>query len=404
MMQMSQAEASDLEFPFPVVESLEPAPEHARLRQDQPVVRVKLPSGDSAWLVTRHADVRLVFSDTRFSRAAACRPGAPRLMPGVEADPESIVSKDPPDHSRLRKLVAPAFTPKRVEGMRARTQEVVTQLLDALESSGRPADFVSGFSAQLPMIVICDLLGVPQQDRQQFRAWAAAMFGATPNTMKEALAARGALIAYMGGMVEAKRANPTDDLLGVLVAFRDEDDRLTERELVSFAGGLLIAGYETTANRLATTILMLLRRPDQLALLQADAGLIPNAVEEALRYVSGGAAGGFMRVATVDVELRGQTIRAGDGVIAVTNAANRDPAVFPEADRFDVTRAPAQHMTFGHGIHYCVGAQLARIELQEALRGVLARFPKLRLAVPESELQWRKNVIIHSLQALPITW
>jgi len=368
------------------------------------VVRVTLPSGDLAWLVTRHEDVRLVFSDPRFSRAAASRPGAPRLMPGVEGDPESIVSKDPPDHTRLRKLVSPAFTARRMEDMRPRIRATAAHLLDEVEQAGPPADLVAAFFSQLPMIVICDLLGIPDGDREKFRAWSSAMFSVTPSTLKAGLEARNALIAYMGSLVEAKRAAPSDDLLGVLIAHHDEGDRLSDRELVSFAGGLLVAGYETTSNRLATTVLMLLRRPDQLALLQADEELLSNAVEEALRYVSGGAAGGFMRVAAVDVELRGVTIRAGDGVIAVTGSANRDPDAFPDPDRFDITRAPGPHTTFGHGIHHCVGAQLARIELQEGLRELFRRFPRLHLAVSEAELAWRKNVVIQSLLSMPVTW
>lgn len=395
---------ADPTFPFPITSSLEPSAEYARLRENQPVVRVTLPSGDSAWLVTRHQDVRQVFSDTRFSRAAASRPGAPRLMPGVEGDPESIVSKDPPDHTRLRKLVAPAFSPKRMEGMRSTVVATVNRLLDALEQRGQPADLIAGFCSLLPMITICDLLGVPPADQDQFRAWSTAMFGTTPAAMKAGIEARTALIAYMKDLVDRKRATPSDDLLGVLIAYHDEGDRLTERELISFAGGLVVAGYETTANRLASTVLMLLRHPDQLALLRRDDSLLPNAVEEALRYVPGGAAGGFMRVALEDIELGGVTIHAGDGVIAVTNSANRDPAAFSDPDRFDVSREPGPHTTLGHGIHYCVGAQLARVELQEALRGLLQRFPNLRLAVPESELSWRKNVVIHSLLSLPVAW
>ncbi|MDX5459245.1 cytochrome P450 [Micromonospora tulbaghiae] len=393
-----------LPFPFPITSSLEPSPEYARLREEQPLARVKLPSGDEAWIATRYEDVRKVFSDLRFSRAAASRPGAPQLMPGIEGDPNSVVSKDPPDHTRMRKLVAPAFTSRRMETMREEVRRTVTELLDAMEQAGPPADLVASLTSPLPIIVICDLLGVPAADRDRFRGWSNAMFATSPEGMKDAMAARNALIGYLAAMVEARRSAPTDDLLGVLINYRDQEDRLTEPELISFAGGLIVAGYETTANRFANAVLMLMRHSEQRAMLQADDSLLPGAVEEALRYIPGGAAGGLMRVALEDVELGGVTIRAGEGVIAITNSANRDPSVFPDPDRFDITRTPGPHTTFGHGIHHCVGAQLARIELQVGLGELLRRFPKLELAVPEEELPWRKNVVIHSLTGMPVRW
>lgn len=397
-------EGKPLRFPFPTVSALEPSPEYARLRREQPVARVVLPSGDLAWLVTRHDDVLQVFSDPRFSRAAASLPGAPRLMPGVESDPDSIVSKDPPDHTRLRRLVSPAFTPRRMEKRREQIRETVTRLLDEIEAAGPPSDLVATLSGPLPMIVISDLLGVPAADRDRFRAWSSAMFATSPDAMEAGVEARRALIAFLGELVAARRGAPSDDLLGVLIAYQEEGDRLTERELISFAGGLIVAGYETTSNRLANAVLTLLRHHDQLALLKSDDSLLVPAVEELLRYVPGGAAGGLMRVATEDIQMRGVIIKAGDGVIAVTNSSNRDPAVFPDPDRFDITRVPGPHTTFGHGAHYCVGAQLARIELQVALGELFRRLPNLRLAVPERELPWRKNVVIHSLESLPVAW
>jgi cytochrome P450 len=391
-------------FPFPVVSSLEPSPEYARLREEQPVARVKLPSGDLAWIVTRYEDVRLVFSDPRFSRAAATHPGAPRLMPGIEGDPESIVSKDPPEHTRLRKLVAPAFTSRRLEEMRPRVQGIVAGLLDAMADGGQPADLISSLTSPLPIMVICELLGVPQSDRDRFRVWSDTMFGTSPEAIDAALAAREALIAYLAETIQARREAPASDLLGTLITFRDRDDKLSERELISFAGGLIVAGYETTANRLANAVLILLRHPSQVEALRADTGMLPQAVEELLRYIPGGAAGGLMRVATEDVELGGAKIRAGEGVIAITNSANRDPSICPDPNRFDIARPPTPHVSFGHGVHHCVGAQLARLEIQLALGELFRRFPRLRLAVPENDLEWRKNVVIHSLVTLPVAW
>ncbi|MCO8303475.1 cytochrome P450 [Streptomyces hygroscopicus] len=391
-------------FPFPIRSALDPSPEYARLRAEKPVSRVTLPSGDTAWIVTRYEDVRFVFNDARFSRQAATRPEAPKLMPGVEGDPDSIVSKDAPDHTRLRRLVAPAFTVRRIEGMREGIQSTVDGLLDTMEEAGKPGDVVSSLAGPLPIITICDLLGVPPADRDRFREWSDTMFRTSPDELETAVGARNALIGYLAAMVQERRAKPADDLLGVLIAARDNDDRLSERELISFAGGLIVAGYETTANRLANAVLVLLRNPDQLELLRADPELIADAVEELLRFIPGGAAGGLMRVAVEDVEVGGELIRAGDGVIAITNSANRDESVWDSPDRFDIIRKPGSHTSFGHGIHHCVGAQLARLELQIGIGTLLRRFPGLRLAVPEAELPWKKNVVIHALEALPVTW
>ncbi|GHJ32165.1 cytochrome P450 [Streptomyces hygroscopicus subsp. sporocinereus] len=391
-------------FPFPIRSALDPSPEYARLRAEKPVSRVTLPSGDTAWIVTRYEDVRFVFNDARFSRQAATRPEAPKLMPGVEGDPDSIVSKDAPDHTRLRRLVAPAFTVRRIEGMREGIQSTVDGLLDTMEEAGKPGDVVSSLAGPLPIITICDLLGVPPADRDRFREWSDTMFRTSPDELETAVGARNALIGYLAAMVQERRAKPADDLLGVLIAARDNDDRLSERELISFAGGLIVAGYETTANRLANAVLVLLRNPDQLELLRADPELIADAVEELLRFIPGGAAGGLMRVAVEDVAVGGELIRAGDGVIAITNSANRDESVWDSPDRFDIIRKPGSHTSFGHGIHHCVGAQLARLELQIGIGTLLRRFPGLRLAVPEAELPWKKNVVIHALEALPVTW
>ncbi|MBW8088633.1 cytochrome P450 [Streptomyces hygroscopicus subsp. hygroscopicus] len=384
--------------------ALDPSPEYARLRAEKPVSRVTLPSGDTAWIVTRYEDVRFVFNDARFSRQAATRPEAPKLMPGVEGDPDSIVSKDAPDHTRLRRLVAPAFTVRRIEGMREGIQSTVDGLLDTMEEAGKPGDVVSSLAGPLPIITICDLLGVPPADRDRFREWSDTMFRTSPDELETAVGARNALIGYLAAMVQERRAKPADDLLGVLIAARDNDDRLSERELISFAGGLIVAGYETTANRLANAVLVLLRNPGQLELLRADPELIADAVEELLRFIPGGAAGGLMRVAVEDVAVGGELIRAGDGVIAITNSANRDESVWDSPDRFDIIRKPGSHTSFGHGIHHCVGAQLARLELQIGIGTLLRRFPGLRLAVPEAELPWKKNVVIHALEALPVTW
>jgi cytochrome P450 len=393
-----------ISYPFPSPPSLyDPAPELTRLQQDQPVAPVKLPDGTTAWLVTRHADVRQVLVDPRFSRAAASGPDAPQL--GLMIANDSILGMDPPEHTRLRKLVARAFTARRVEELRPRAAKLVDALLDEIETRPRPVDLVEHFSLPLPVQVICELLGVAAGDRHIFHAWSDTLMGDWKRDPGEIQAAFDALSRYFEGLIAAKRAEPADDLMTALIDARDSQDKLSESELVTLSLGLLIAGHETTANQINMFLLTLLRHPDQLARLRADPDGIPRAVEELMRFVQLGEGGAALpRVTTEDVELSGVTVPAGAAVLPALAAANRDPATFDEAGRLDLSRTDNPHLGFGAGVHHCLGAQLARMELQEALRGLLRRMPDVRLAVPEAELRFKSGMVVRSLEALPVNW
>src|SRR6266542_316990 len=391
-------EHTPIQFPFPSPPTLyHPAPEFASLREERP-------DGKTGWLVTRHADVRQVLIDPRFSRAAASTPDAPQTMLAA-LNTDSVMSLDPPEHTRLRKLVARAFTARRVEELRPRVAKLVDELLDALEAEPRPVDLVEHFSLPLPVAVICELLGVPASDRPKFHALSDTLMSDAQVDPMHVGAAFGEFATYFAGLIAGKRAEPADDLLTALIAARDEEDRLSERELVVLGIGLLLAGHETTANQINMFLLTLLHHPEQLAYLRANLDAIAPAVEELMRFVQlgdGGAA--FPRVTTEEVELSGVTLPAGVAVLPVLSAANRDPAAFADPDRLDLTRTDNPHVGFGAGVHHCLGAQLARMELQEALRGVLRRLPGLRVAVPDSELRFKSGMIIRSLETLPVTW
>jgi cytochrome P450 len=386
-------------FPFDTPPHLDHEPEHALLRADGPLVRVRLDDGATVWVAARHGAVRAVLSDQRFSRAAASGPGAPTITPGVADQPELLVNMDPPEHSRLRGLLASAFTARMVEQRRPRVREIVDGLLDAMAQQGPPADLVAGLAVPLPITVLCDVLGMPYEDVAHVRRWTEEAQLAD----ERAALAMGAMAAYVADLVAGKRRNPGDDLLTRLIEARDRDDRLSERELVSTTFGLIGAGYETTAGQIPISLLALLRHPDQLDLLRARPELVPGAVEELLRFTRLLPAA-FGRVATADVELDGVTVAAGDTVFPLNTSANRDERTYPDPNRLDVTREGPPHLAFGAGPHACLGAPLARVELQEALAGLIGRFPGLALAVPESELEWRRGGFLRGVRSLPVRW
>jgi cytochrome P450 len=396
-----------LSFPLPDPPTLyAPLPELAEVQRDEPVVRVKTADGGVAYLVTRYADVRTVLVDPRFSRAAAARSEAAAADFGLGAlATESIAGMDPPDHTRLRRLVVRAFTARRVEELRPRAAEIVGDLIDHLVTLDQPADLVDNFSLPLPVKVICELLGVPADDRHKFHGWSDTMLsgpGADPAVLGGALQAMG---DYLGGLIYLKRQNPADDLMSALIAARDEGDKLTEEELVRMCVGVLIGGHETTANQINMVLLTLRRFPEERARLQADPALIPGAVEELMRFVQlGNGATSLPRVTTEDVELGGVTIPAGAVVLPGIAVANRDPGAYDDPDSLDVARPDVSHLSFGAGVHHCLGAQLARMELQEALRGLLTRLPDLQIAVPDEELRFKQGMIVRSVETLPVTW
>lgn len=384
----------------------EPAPDLRDLATKCPVTRVRLPDDSTAWLVTGYNEAREMLIDPRYSRALVFTDDRPRRGIDIIAV-DGLLSKDPPEHSRLRKLVAGAFTERRIQALRPRVTEIVDELIDALRASPRPADLVRSFSLALPARVICLLLGVPAGDVDKFHGWSNAMFGdwsRSPGAINEAYAA---METYMSELIAGKREAPGDDLIDVLISARDAEDKLSEVELVHFCIGLLAAGHETTANMINMSFVTLCEHPDQLARLRADPGLIPGAVEEFMRYVTIGGRGnigGPRRITREEVCLGGVRIPAGESVIHMTPAANRDSAVFDDPDRFDVTRPPQSHLGFGAGAHHCLGAQLARMELQEAYRGLLTRLPGLRMTIPVADLQFREGQSIASMRELPVTW
>jgi cytochrome P450 len=384
------------------VSPADPAPEVFAQLKSCPVAQGELPDGSTAWLVGGYEQVRQVLTDQRFSRALAVAPG--RSLLGFELSAaDSIIAMDPPGHTRLRKLVASAFTVRRVEALRPRVAAIVDELIGAFTARPQPADLVTSFSLPLPVRVICELLGVPAAGMEKFRGWSGTLMGDWEQDSGEILTALAELYEYFAELIPIKRTRPGDDLLTALIAARDSGDRLSEDELTNLACTILVAGYETTANHISLSVLALLDHPAEMARLRADPGLIPRAVEELVRYVRIGVLP-LARVSTENVELGGVMIPAGEAVLPMTMAANRDPSAFSEPDRFDVSRAPFSHLGFGSGAHHCLGAQLARVELQEALRGLLTRLPGLASAMQPADLRFKPGMAIHNLRSLPMTW
>jgi cytochrome P450 len=382
-----------------------PEPVRAMWRQC-PVREVTTASGGSAWLVTGMEQVRAVLSDERFSRAEARRLGAV-IGPAAVFSRPGINDLDAPEHTRQRRLVAAAFTARRIRALRPRIQQLADELIADLVAAGPPADLTAGLSYSLPIATICEILGVPYADKERFTSWADRVVSLNAYPPEEAMAALRALIEYTAELIATKRREPDDSLLHALITARDEADRLTEDELINLGCGLLLAGYESTATMLGKGLIALLDNSDQLDRLRADPSLVPNAVEEVLRYATLGVRphGGLIRATTDDVELDGVTIPAHTVVHAANPAANFDPATFPDADRFDITRPnAADHVTFGYGMHRCLGAQLARMELEVAFGSVLAAFPGLRLAGSVADVRYTSGKLITGVRELRVTW
>jgi pimeloyl-[acyl-carrier protein] synthase len=398
-----------LEFnPFLPEVHEDPYPLYHRLRATDPVHRSPL----GFWVLTRHADVLAVLRDPRMSRdprrserVALLRATAEvdELLAAEEAAP-SMLFVDPPDHTRLRTLVNKAFTPAAVERLRPRVEELVAGLLDRAAGAGA-MDVVEELAYPLPVTVICELFGVPEADRDRFRAWSRGLVHlldplVAADALERALHARQALRGYLGGLIAERRAHPAGDLLTALIAAEDQGHQLTEAELVSMCVLLLVAGHETTVNLIANGMLALLRDPEARARLQADPALARGAVEELLRYDS--PVQFTSRHALEDLDVSGRRVRAGETVVAVLGAANRDPAQFPGPDRLDLARAPNRHLAFGGGIHFCLGAPLARMEAAVAIPAMLARLPGLAQG-PGPPLR-RDTVTLRGLSSLPVTF
>ena len=404
----AQEGPGDLVFPFSGSSYRGPAPEYADLRAQCPVARVKTDGGVDAWLLSRYDDVREGLADPRLGRAATVAPNAPRIGGAMTSTPEMIISMDAPEHSRLRKLAAGPFTARRIEQLRPNITRIADELLDDLATRTGPVDLVREFTLPMPLRVIGELLGAPMEVLELF-AVNAREFVTVDDQVEGGESRNGLSKLYeaMVAVVADKRANPADDVLSGLIAARDEGDRLNEEELVTFAFTLIGAGFDTTASQLANSVLALIsHHPDQWRWLAEDRSRIPAAVEELLRHVNlfSTDTAGNPRIALEDVEIGGVRIAAGDAVVLSITSANRDASVFPDPDRLDLAREHNPHLSFGHGMHLCIGKQLTRLELAIAIDGLVRRFPNLRLAVPEDQLQWHLGEINHSLAGLPVVW
>jgi cytochrome P450 len=374
---------------------------HARLREEGPVHRITGTDGLPAWLVTRYDDVRQALADPRLSLAKSnAAPGGYQglaLPPALDAN---LLNMDPPDHTRIRRLVSRAFTPRHVEQLREPIRRTAHELLDAIEPQGR-ADLIPTFAAPLPITVISDLLGVPPADRPGFRDWADILNSPDPAEPSRVRETVGSMLAFFTELIAGKRTSPADDLLSALISVRDENDRLTEDELMSLAFLLLFAGYENTVHLIGNGTLNLLLHPEQLDRLRADPSLVRGAVEELLRH-DGPMPLAIRRFPLEDVTIAGVTVPAGETVLLSLAAAHRDPRRFADPDRLDVHRDATGHLALGHGIHYCVGAPLARMEAEIALTALLDRFPGLALDLPPEGPQWRPSMRSRGLLGLPV--
>ncbi|MFG2303281.1 cytochrome P450 [Actinacidiphila glaucinigra] len=385
----------------------DPFPLYRELRQEGPVRRAVVQGELEAWLVTRYEDGLAALTDPRLS--SDVRDAAdPRLMarlPTTERESmiRTMLRADPPDHTRLRRLVSKAFTARRVAELEPRVQAIADELLDAIVPAGR-ADLVEDFAVPLPVTVISELLGVPVSDRFDFQRWTDDMVlqGPQPPDPAKIEAAWQQMHGYLTALLDAKRAHPGDDLLSALIATHDDEQRLDRHELISMAFLLLVAGYITTVNLIGNGIAALLTHPEQLRMLREDPELLPGAIEEFLRY-DGPVNPGIARFAREDLTIAGVAIPRGATVLVASAIADRDPARFADPDRLDVTRADNAHLAFGHGIHYCLGAPLARLEGRIAIGTALRRLPGLALAVPPEELRWRPRVL-RGPSRLPVTF
>jgi cytochrome P450 len=374
---------------------------YARLRAQGPVHPIRLPEGGAkAWLVVGYEAGRAALADPRLSKDWS--KASPSLPLGAVSSGPHMLRADPPDHTRLRKLVAREFTPRRVEELAPRIQRTTDTLLDRMLAApdGR-ANLVEALSFPLPITVICELLGVPDLDRESFRTWSTDALGASDPEVRKLAAT--SMARYIAELVNGKRQSPGDDLMSALIHGSDDDgDRLSPDELLGMAWLLLVAGYETTVNLISNGVLALLTHPEQLAALRADLSLIDNAVEEMLRY-DGPLETPTFRFTTEPVTIGDTVIPGGGELVLVAMAdANRDPARFPSPDRFDISRDARGHVAFGHGIHHCLGAPLARLEARIAIRTLLERCPHLALDIHPAAITWRPGLMIRGPLSLPV--
>jgi cytochrome P450 len=377
------------------------SPTYRRLQDEAPVAQVRTPAGDLGWLVTRYDDVKALVADRRLGRSHPDPAHAARFTTAVlSGGPIMDYATEEAEHDAVRKLASRPFTPRRLRSLPALVEKIATRLLDDVASLTPPVDLHAKFSAPLPVLVICALLGVPTADRAMFVPWAEGLFSSQDSD--RAMSGLANLTVYTQQLIAAKRKNPGDDILSELIAVKDKDDPISEDMLVLMALALLVAGHQSTMSRIDFGTLLLLENPDQLAALTRDPQLLPTAIEEILRLAPGGET--MLRYAKTDIELHGVRIEAGDLVLNDLSAANRDERVFPDPLRFDITRTPNPHLGFGHGWAYCLGTALGRINLTTSLRALFQRFPALKLAVPLESIEQSTDLQLGALVALPMTW
>ncbi|QES48297.1 cytochrome P450 [Streptomyces venezuelae] len=409
---MNDIHSAEAENPIPPLAELpterpagcpfDPPAEFARLREEQPLRPMLYPGPDGhvGWLATSHALVREVLADPRFSTRPELvhwpLPGPAAEYQAPPAEPGMFLRMDAPEHTRYRRLLAGKFTTRRMRLLTERVEQVTAERLDAMERLGPDVDLFQEFALPIPAQMMCELLGVPYEDREFFERQAIATNDNSQGPEAQ-FAAYAELQKFLKELVLAKRAEPTDDVLSELT-----DSDLTDEELTNIGALLLGAGFDTTANMIGLSVFALLSHPEQLAALKTEPDLTDRAVEELLRYLTITHTG--LRTALEDVELGGQLVKAGDTVTLAAGAANRDPEKYPDPDTLDIRRQAAGQLTFGHGIHQCLGQHLARVEVGVALRELFARFPALRLAVPAEEVPLRTDSDFYGVKSLPVTW
>jgi cytochrome P450 PksS len=387
-----------------------PYPFYARLRAEAPVYPVTLPSKQTAWLITRYEDVAMALKDERFAKdklnaltpeQVAKQPWVPAMFKPLE---RNMLDLDASDHTRLRGLVHKAFTPRLVEQMRERIQKLANELLDVVERQGQ-MDLIHDYALPIPTTIIAEMLGVPVADRHKFHRWSKALVSSNPSGwgMLKAIPNAMAFMGYIRKLVNARRANPQDDLVSALEQAEEAGEQLSEDELLAMIFLLLVAGHETTVNLIGNGTLALLEHPDQIERLRNDPALIKPTVEELLRYASP-VETATERYAREDITIAGVTIPRGALVFAVIASANRDERQFANPDTLDITREPNKHLAFGLGVHYCLGAPLARLEGQIVINSLLRRCADIRPAVAPRALRWRRGLVVRGLEALPVAW
>lgn len=401
---MTDTTSEVIRYPIVAEHALDVDPRCIALQEIGPV-RVQLPYGEPAWLATSYADVKAVHGDRRFGKEIGVHHDPPRLHQRAAIDPNMLAMMDPPRHTRIRKLTSATFAKPRVRDMSDWVDGFVTELLDAMAAEGNEAD-VMDFSWTLPNHVVTGILGIPVDDVPTFRGWIDTMLAAS-STMEQRAENHAALLEYIRGLISVRRTSPTDDVLSELVQARDDEDRLTEDELVMLSLSLFLGGFETTVAELGSMVFTLLSQRHLWEELVADRDLLPAAIDELFRWIPSFRYGfPNPRWAIEDVELsHGVVIPAGDAIIGERSVAHRDETVYPHASEIDFHRDnPAPHLMLGWGPHHCVGAHLATLELHLSLAAILERFPTMRLTVDPSEIEWSTQTLLRSPVALPVAW